>query len=325
MTHDIDASIVDAAIAWSVRLQFNRADPGQTAAFERWRAERPEHEAAWQRVNSLDEPFGKLPSKLALETLDEAARRNRSRGPRRKALKALGWFGVAGLAGWFAHDSAPWQRATADYASATGERKTVRLIDGTTLVLNTDTALNVRFDDMRRVIDLLRGEIYVQTGQDSGAVARRPFYVQTGFARLQALGTRFAVRLDTQNARVSVDEGAVEIAPPDGVRAVAHAGDVYRFDRTRAYRIEASLAEATGWLDGVIVAHQMPLVQFLAELSRYRPGVLRCDPAIAALPVSGAFQTADTERTLAFLADNLHLSVTSRTRYWVTLHAAGTS
>ncbi len=324
MTDDIDSAIVDAAIAWSVRLEFNRADPGQAAAFERWRAERPEHEAAWQRVIALGEPFSKLPPKLALETLDEAARRNRSRGQRRKALKALGWLGVAGVAGWLARESPPWQRAAADYVSATGERKTVRLADGTTLVLNTDTVLNVRLDGTRRVIELLRGEIYVRTGHDPDATVRRPFYVQTGFGRLQALGTQFAVRLDAQNARVSVDQGAVEIVPPDGTRAVAQAGDVYRFDRTRAYRIDESPAAATDWLDGVIVAHRMPLGQFLAELSRYRTGVLRCDPAIAALPVSGAFQTADTDRTLAFLADNLHLAVTTRTRYWVTLQAAST-
>ncbi|MFT4063835.1 FecR domain-containing protein [Paraburkholderia sp.] len=325
MNDDIDSAIVDAAIAWSVRLQFNRAGPDQTAAFERWRAERPEHEAAWQRVAALGEPFSKVPSKLALDTLGEAARRNRSRGQRRKALKALGWFGAAGLAGWFASESAPWQRATADYASATGERKTVRLSDGTTLVLNTDTALNVRLDDTRRVIELLRGEIYVRTGHDAGVAVKRPFYVQTGFGQLQALGTEFAVRLDPASARVGVDQGAVEIAPPDGPRVIARAGDVYQFDRTRAYRVDMPASAASDWLDGVIVAHEMPLERFLAELSRYRTGVLRCDPAIASLPVSGAFQTADTDRTLAFLADHLHLSLTFRTRYWVTLHAAGAS
>lgn len=316
-----DSEVVDAAIAWAVRLQSGVADPRQRAAFERWRAERPEHDEAWQRVNALGRRFDGVPPQLALETLAGRARRP---AQRRKAMKTLAWLGALGAGAWFAHESAPWQRATADYASSTGERRSISLNDGTTVVLNTATAINVRFDGAQRVIELLRGEIYVTTGHDAAASARRPFYVQTEFARLQALGTRFAVRLDARDARLGVDEGAVAIAPPQGPGAVVRAGDVWRFDRTGAWRLDVPASDTTGWLDGVIVAHGMPLERFLAELSRYRTGILRCDPAIAQLRVSGAFQTADTDRTLAFLADHLHLTITSRTRYWITLSAAGT-
>jgi len=318
-THDIDSDIVDAAIAWSVRLQFGSPDPRQRAAFERWRRERPEHDAAWQRVAALGARFDGVPPKLALDALERSAQHH---ARRRKAIKTLAWFGAIAGGTWFARDTATWQRATADYASATGERRTLTLADGTTLVLNTATAIDVRFDRAQRVVNLLRGEIYVTTGHDADAPARRPFFVQTDYARLQALGTRFAVRLDERDARIGVDDGSVEIAPPGGARAIAHAGDVYRFDRARAWRVDEPVSDATGWLDGVIVAHRMPLERFLAELSRYRPGLLRCDPAISQLPVSGAFQTADTDRTLAFLADRLHLTITTRTRYWVTLSAA---
>ena len=55
MTDDIDSAIVDAAIAWSVRLEFNRADPGQAAAFERWRAE-----TAWGQLFDHYQAHGTL-------------------------------------------------------------------------------------------------------------------------------------------------------------------------------------------------------------------------------------------------------------------------
>lgn len=320
MSTDIDSAIVDAAIAWRVRLQYGKADARQRAAFETWRNARPEHEAAWRRLNALDARFDGVSPELALNTLGASGRH---RAQRRKAVKALAWLGAVGVGAWFARDSEPWQRITADYSTATGERRTVYLADGTTLVLNTASAVDVRFGAGQREIRLLRGELYVQTGHDTAAPARRPFYVQTAFGRLQALGTRFAVRLDPSSARIGVEEGAVEIAPPDGLTAIAHAGDVYRFDRTIARLVDTPASATTNWLDGVIVAHEMPLANVLRELSRYRPGIVRCDPAIAQMPVSGTFQTADTDRTLAFLADHLHLETRSRTRYWITLSAAG--
>ena len=58
---------------------------------------------------------------------------------------------------------------------------------------------------------------------------------------------------------------------------------------------------------------------FTAELARYRPGLLRCDPAVAALPVSGAFQLADTDAALTALAASLPVRIELRTRWWVSI------
>ena len=63
----------------------------------------------------------------------------------------------------------------------------------------------------------------------------------------------------------------------------------------------------------------MRLADFVQELSRYRPGWLRCDPAVADLRVSGVFQIDDTDRALAAVAHALPVRVERRTRYWVTL------
>ena len=52
---------------------------------------------------------------------------------------------------------------------------------------------------------------------------------------------------------------------------------------------------------------------------RYRPGLLRCDPAVAPLRVSGAFQLHDTDAVLAALPATLPVSVRYRTSYWVTI------
>jgi len=74
--------------------------------------------------------------------------------------------------------------------------------------------------------------------------------------------------------------------------------------------------------DGVISARNMRLSDFIVELSRYRPGVLRCTEEVADLRVSGTFQLADNDQVLALIAQSLRLHVDYRTRYWVTVTAA---
>ncbi|AFK62625.1 Fe2+-dicitrate sensor, membrane protein [Advenella kashmirensis WT001] len=65
----------------------------------------------------------------------------------------------------------------------------------------------------------------------------------------------------------------------------------------------------------------MRLVDFVAELGRYRPGILRCDSSVADIPVSGAFQLNNTDRILEALAQTLPVQIQFRTRYWVTVAA----
>jgi len=72
----------------------------------------------------------------------------------------------------------------------------------------------------------------------------------------------------------------------------------------------------------VISARNMRLDDFIVELSRYRPGVLRCAEEVADRRVSGTFQLADNDQVLALIAQSLHLHIDYRTRYWVTVTAA---
>jgi transmembrane sensor len=71
-----------------------------------------------------------------------------------------------------------------------------------------------------------------------------------------------------------------------------------------------------------LVADAMRLDEFLAELARYRPGLLRCDPEVAGLLVSGVFSVRNTDRALDNLTRALPVAVSYRTRYWVTVQAA---
>ncbi|MCH5770598.1 iron dicitrate transport regulator FecR, partial [Salmonella enterica] len=77
------------------------------------------------------------------------------------------------------------------------------------------------------------------------------------------------------------------------------AGSQAEFSRAGAFDAVALRPEVAAWLDGMLLADAMPLADFLAELGRYRPGVLRCSPDAASLRVVGAFPVADTDQVLA--------------------------
>ena len=97
----------------------------------------------------------------------------------------------------------------ADQRTATGEQRTLKLADGTLINLNTHSAIDVRFDEKRRLIVLQEGEMLVETGHNDA----RPFYVQTRDGSLRALGTRFIVKREDDATRLSVLQSAVAAQP----------------------------------------------------------------------------------------------------------------
>lgn len=138
------------------------------------------------------------------------------------------------------------------------------LTDGTVIVLNTDSATRFDLTETQRLIVLQRGEVHITTGSDSEVAARigwkRPFRVRTPFGELQALGTRFVVRLDEQHARISVQEGAVELHPSaGGSSAIVQAGESRRLTGNSILPAADRYFEEDGWISGVIAGKNIRL------------------------------------------------------------------
>lgn len=307
------------AVDWLVALQADDADDTTRARWRQWHDAHPDHAQAWARIEAFADRLQGLPSPIAHATLNAA----RTPAPaRRKALKALGLaFGVGGAA-WLAHEQAPWREWSADHRTGLGERTMITLADGTTVHLNADSALAIRYGPGERRIRLLRGEILVRTAPDplAGTAGSRPFSVDTAEGNARALGTWFQVRQLDGRTRVAVLQGAVELRPASGTAMLRlDAGSQAGFTRQA---IEAALPldeDATAWTDGMLVAHDMPLPDFLAALAPYRAGWLRCAPPAARVTVSGTYPLADTDKVLDMLQATLPVAIHRTMRYWVTV------
>lgn len=316
--------LIDDAIGWAVRMDFNAPSAATRQAFEAWLSASAAHAQAWERVQSLQAVFRRMPAQLALDTLQSPHVQRAPAGPRRRqALRLLSLAGLTGGAGWLVHGHTPWQRVLADASTAVGEQRTLQLADGSVVVLNTDTAASTDLGGAVRRIVLHRGEILVTTGPDPHAPSRRPFWVQTPFGSLQALGTRFVVRLDGRRARISVQEGAVAMHPQvRGAETVARPGESWWLAPQGSTRAPSQGFAPDGWADGVLAGRNMRLADMLAELSRHRRGRIVCDERVADLRLSGSFQLRDSDQALRFLAQTQPVRVTALTPWWITVGPA---
>ncbi|MCE6977209.1 DUF4880 domain-containing protein [Pseudomonas frederiksbergensis] len=296
---------VRAAAQWLALLESGSASEQDRANLQRWRDSCVSHEQAWQKAQALRQRFANLPSALALKSLD------RPEPGRRVVLKrALGAV-VLVPAAWLISRQLPLDVWRADLHTATGERKQVRLADGSSLQLNTASAVDV--DLQSRRLKLIEGELSLKVPSAS------PLTIQTKFGQIIVSQSEVCVRQEARGCRVSVYNGAVQLQPLQGSALALRSGQQVSLQATGVGPISPFDVLAPGWQEGVLMAKNQPLGDFLRELSTYRPGVLRWEPELEALRVTGSFRLDDTDRVLALLAASLPLEVHSRTRYWVTL------
>lgn len=297
--------VARAAAQWLALLESGAATERDHAALQHWRDSHPQHEHTWQKAQALRQRFSGLPHALAMASLD------RPQPSRRAVLKRA--LGVAALlpTAWLISRQLPIDTWRADLHTATGERTRLPLSDGASLQLNTATAVDV--DLAQRRISLVDGELALNV---PGAAAMT---VHTRYGQLLVGAADVCVRQKASGCLVSVLSGAVQVRElngnstslPSGQQASLKAGGLGAWAPFDVLQL--------GWRDGVLTAQNQGLGDFLRELQRYRPGVLRWEPSLESLRVTGSFRLDDTDRILNLLASTLGLEVQARTRYWVTL------
>lgn len=312
----IAPAVLQRAAEWMARLWSGDASEADAAACAAWRAAHPEHERAWARLQRFEQQFDTIPREVARGALSGAPRHQ----DRRRVLQVLGLIASGGGAALLAHETGLWQRATSDYRTAVGETRAIVLADGSGVVLDTASAIDVVYTASERRIVLRAGAILVRSAPDT-ATTHRPLLVQTQQGTATALGTRFTVRSGDGVSDVAVFEGLVELRPQnEGAAAVRLPAGMRGSYSHHAAQANGQVEEsAAAWARGSLVAERMRLADLLGELGRYRHGVLRCDERIAGLRVTGVYSLRDIDRSLANLALSLPVELAYRTRFWVTV------
>ncbi|SFU46034.1 FecR domain-containing protein [Pseudomonas sp. OV546] len=302
---------LEQAAQWYVRLQ-DQGGALEQLHWQAWVAQNPEHLAAWQYVQRVSQRFAPLQ-----EQAHGASRALRS--SRRQTLKTLLVLCAGSTLAWGAWRNTALPRRvggwSADYATTSGETRDTLLADGSHVWLNALSALDVRFDVAQRLLHLRFGEVLIDTAKD----ATRPFLVETEHGRMQALGTRFSVLQGNDHTQLNVFEGRVQVTTQDQHVRILEAGQQVSFTRDGFTPTASASPAREAWSRGVLLADNLPLGQLIAELNRYRPGHLGCDPAVAHLPVMGSFPLMDSDHALHLLQAALPVRVDRLMPWWATV------
>ncbi|MCY1346556.1 Protein FecR [compost metagenome] len=314
-----DYAILQQSAEWFAVLSSGRVSEGERRAWQDWLAASPAHAAAWHKVEAISQQFERLPAEVQ-RSAARAALHGGARS-RRQVLGGLLLLGGGALVALSTAKVAPWRAWMAQQRTAIGEIRETRLADGSQLWLNSHSAVDVAYGASLRQLRLHRGELWLDSAPDRQRPPR-PLVVDTAEGRLRALGTRFSVRQGEGFSQLAVFDGAVEVSPLACAPQVVRAGQQVRFEATRIGAVEAAAQNRQAWRKGMLVADNMRLGDFIAELAEHFPGYLGCDPRVADLRLVGAYPLADRERILAALETSLPVKVQRRWPWWVSVEPA---
>lgn len=300
------------AAQWHAELGQTLCSETIVTAWRDWLETDPQHQWAWQQVERLTNQLNDLPGNLSFQAMERSEQSISMQ--RRTILRSLTAIAGLGLTGWGALNIISTRRWLADYQTATGETEAFQLADGSMLTLNTASAVDIYFTSNKRLLDLKQGEIMIETSKRGDT---RPFYVQTRDGLLQALGTHFSVFQDEDVTVLSVFEHRVALIKDNQRIAVCEAGQQMRIQQQKLISSQALTGTESSWTQHLLVADDMPVDLFVASLSRYRLGVLSCDPALNEFRISGTFDLRHTDQALRAISHAFPAKIYYFSPYWV--------
>lgn len=292
--------LLEQACAWLAVWRSGACGEQQQREIQAWRRQSPDHEQAWRQANRVwagmsglrgraipgsdplfTERYPQVPARTGMVRSSTGPARPVKRRRVRPAVAACLAMLTAGL--MLAFPPTIWQ---ADYLTATGGSQRVALSDGSTVTLNTGSAIAVSYDARERRIRLLKGEAYFEVAKD----ADYPFVVAAAGGEVRAVGTAFSVRDNGDGAAVELVEGSVDVLDAASRNRLI-AGQAASFSAGRIEVRDGRIGDMALWRRGYLQFDALPLAQAVAEINRYRPGqVLLLNDQLAGQRISGLFR-----------------------------------
>jgi len=306
--------VLKDAQAWVRKLTSGRVSEWEAEAFRRWRDADPLHLSAFQEAahqwRLLESAVGGVLSGNPSVAQYHRKALHRPRVGRRAFLgAAIGAGAAAGIAAYSPFGLWPAARQwDADYRTAVGEQREVRIDDDVAVAMNTRTSLR-RVGDPRQAVglELLEGEAQVGV---SGA--REFFRMTAGVGCVSAKAAEFEVRYLDGRTRITCLQGQVLVEHPAGQRQLQGRQFAVYDDRSISGIAVADVDGVVAWRRGEMVFTQTPLPAVLEEINRYRPGrVVLVGDALRDKTVTARIRIVDIETALLQIQRTFDLSARS--------------
>ncbi|HEX5073335.1 MAG TPA: FecR domain-containing protein [Gemmatimonadaceae bacterium] len=333
----------DDSVDWEVIARYfaGECTPEEAAVVERWLEAHPEEASGLRSLNDATALLASatppdLDVEAALKRVSERrhvgdvipidSQRPARRAPARVAVPARRWPSIAlpaaaaaviligGGLWWHSRQTGGYTPSSEaqTFATNVGQRDSVRLADGTRVLLGPESRLTLAREYGNTVREVeLTGEAYFDVRHD----AARPFVVRAGGAEIRDLGTTFTVRVaGDQGVRVAVTSGSVSLAPATtspNAAVVLRPGDAGTLGPDGRTLVErGGTAEPdTAWTNGRLVFREAPVSSVRSELRRWYGIDLVVDSAFAARHLSMTFDGESADRVLQVIALSLGAEV----------------
>lgn len=306
---------LDDAAGWMLQLQQAPQDLELCRRFEAWRSQSAQHRRAWEQTEAMWNALGAVPTHydrilpVRAGSANVAAMQWRTgqraaTTPGRKAsLPKLA--GIAVMVStcimlFFGPSTLIWLKA--DQMTATAEMRSVRLDDGSTVVLGADSAITSTFHQHSREVTLLAGEAYFDVVQDG-----RPFTVTAGDVGVEVLGTTFDVRMTSAGTDVALAHGEVRAVFGAGdtrSEAFLQPGEMFSLDHDSGVGTKSTIAtdDIATWREGRLYVTDLSIGAVVELIQRYHSAwIAMPDRGLAVKRVSGIYDLTKPDQALRAL------------------------
>jgi transmembrane sensor len=303
-------NVIEDASTWMFRVHMAPEDVGVHDELAAWLAADPTHARAWALAGRTWALTGQIQPAASRRSSNVRAlwtRRLRQWRPqpiRRRHARRAAIPAVAAMVALFlfAPTLSLWLRA--DFMTTAGVTRSVRLEDGSQLVLAADTALSQHFSASERHVEMLHGEAWFDVAHHG----QRPFVVSAGDMRVTVTGTAFDVAMTERTLSVALARGAVRVersGTPTVMRTL-RPGEWLDIDRASGdATLKAVSQEAIGaWRSGRIAVQDAHIADVVDALDRqYRGRIFLSGNSLGSHKVTGVYDLNDPVRGLRALVE----------------------
>lgn len=301
----------EAAADWLQRLDNPDLAEEELQAWLEWFGGSDENRKAFEELQLLRRNFRAAPAELRAQArerlgLTSSAQVVAGENGRFSNKRSMhGWALAASICAiafmaafwWSTHQSSTDQT----YSAPANQHRTVKLNDGSALVLAADAVVAVRYTPQRRELNVERGAAYFEVEHNPS----RPFVVEVADVQVTAIGTAFNVRRERAQVIVTVTEGVVEISGNAG-KSKSRLSVGKRAVLPLATIDPSSSANSDGasiqWQQGRADFVDAPLEEVLAFVNQYASmRVVIDDPRVADLTYSGTVLRAHLDEWMTSL------------------------
>ncbi|PTN11712.1 FecR family protein [Nitrosomonas aestuarii] len=269
-------SLTEQAAAWFLRIQQSDHNHAEQKTFEAWLAQSEAHRAEYQQYVRL------------WQNLDQLEERKPQKKRHSTIVGIILIMVMFSALHWLVHYEEV-------IITAIGEREQIKLADGTTIDINTNTKLRLALFGLTRKVTIEHGEALFKIGNER----LRTFEVYAGNGTIRDIGTEFNVNLEKDKTTVAVLEGAVEISLDDLLfpSAIIQSGQQLSYSK---HGLSDTLRTDTGtvaaWRKNRLVFRDTPLSEVVQQINRYHIRPVRLiDTQLNTLRVSGEFNATDRD------------------------------